>query len=40
MVVGSRVNRGPDDGIENIVEYRFFGNKRALYLTETQIKQI
>ena len=39
VVIGKRVNRGAGDGLEIPVEYRFFGDKRAVSWTENQVKK-
>ena len=39
VVIGKRVNRGAGDGLEIPVEYRFFGDKRAVSWAENQVKK-
>ena len=40
VVIGKRVNRGAGDGLEIPVEYKFFGDARAISWAENQIKKI
>ena len=40
VLIGKRVNRGAGDGPEIPVEYRFFGDKRAVSWAENQVKEI
>ena len=39
VVIGKRVNRGAGDGLEILVEYKFFGDARAVSWIENQIKK-
>ena len=39
-VTSKRVNRGADDGLEITVEYRFFGDRKAMTWVKIQIKKI
>ena len=39
VVIGKRVNRGAGDGFEIPVEYKFFGDARAVSWAENQIKK-
>ena len=40
VVIGKRVNRGAGDGFEIPVEYKFFGDARAVSWAENQIKKV
>ena len=39
VVIGKRVNRGAGDGLEITVEYKFFGDARAVSWAENQMKK-
>ena len=39
VVIGKRVNRGAGDGLKIPVEYKFFGDARAVSWAENQIKK-
>ena len=39
VVIGKRVNRGVGDGLEIPVEYKFFGDARAVSWADNQIKK-
>ena len=40
VVIGKRVNRGAEHGLEIPVEYKFFGDARAVSWAENQIKKL
>ena len=40
VVIGKRVNRGAGDGLEIPVEYKFFGDARAVSWADNQIKKL